>query len=45
MGIYLQDSGKKFDTMANVSIFCGSFFNLLEIEKEKDPFSFDIHPF
>ncbi len=38
----LQDSGKKTDTMANVSIFCNNFFNWLEIEKYA--FSFDIHP-
>ena len=36
-----KDSGKKNDTMANVSIFCGNFFNRLEIEKYA--FSFDIH--
>ncbi len=33
---------KKIDTMANVSIFYGNFFNWLEIEKYA--FSFDIHP-
>ncbi len=40
--INIKDSGKKIDTMANVSIFCGNFFNWLEIEKYA--FSFDIHP-
>ncbi len=25
--INIKDSGKKIDTMANVSIFCGNFFN------------------
>ncbi len=38
-----EDSGKKFDTMANVSIF----FVVIEIEKfkvEKCAFSFDIYP-